>query len=60
MASGIQDHQSYRQGQLDRVQPDENMGVIPVKFGQSEGTNWLNITPEEFAEIKAILTRSRA
>lgn len=46
---------SYIQKQLDRVQPDD--GIVRVQFlgaGMTK-TNWLNLTPEEFEKVKALL-----
>lgn len=46
---------SYIQKQLDQVKPD--CEIVRVQFlgaGMTK-TNWLNLTPEQFERVKALL-----
>jgi len=46
----------YIQKQLDSIVPDD-VGLIHVQFIGREGkkTNWLNLTPEQYEKVKALL-----
>lgn len=46
---------SYIQKQLDHVEPKE-CELVAVQFASGPlRTNWLNLTPEQFAKVKALL-----
>ena len=48
---------SYIRSQLKRVQPAENE-LIVVQFGSGPiKTNWLNLTPAQFEQIKNLLIK---
>lgn len=46
---------SYVQKQLDRI--ESNGDYVRVQFIDCDGnkTNWLNLTPEQFEKVKALL-----
>lgn len=46
----------YIENQLESVKPDD-VGFIHTQFIGRDGgkTNWLLLTPEQFAEIKALM-----
>jgi hypothetical protein len=53
----MDDNERYIDGQMDRVRPSDDHGQFLVKFGgQHSETKWLNITPEQYAEIRMLLT----
>ena len=52
------DMSKYIKNELEQVKPDYCQ-IIRVKFVGDGETRWLNITPEQFEEIKTVLSKSQ-